>query len=178
LGGTHYGGAVARANSYCRSRSHHDLHQVLLIQSGEVSAPVDDVRTRLGAPAIIMTLPGILPSFCFQPGTVGLVASFAPGLVPDLATAASGFSGFPQELAASSFDRPSLELTDLEAIGEMLLREFGRSAPGRRVALRGLLAALLAKVMRLMRVSKDIGRDLAVPQPELVARFRPTRRAA
>jgi AraC family transcriptional activator of pobA len=40
------------------------------------------------------------------------------------------------------------------------------------VALRGLLAALLANVMRLSRVSGESGPDLAAPERELVARFR------
>jgi AraC family transcriptional activator of pobA len=62
--------------------------------------------------------------------------------------------------------------TDLEMLGDMLLREFSRSAPGRHVALRGLIAAILANVMRLMRRPDTGGRGAAAPECELVARFR------
>jgi AraC family transcriptional activator of pobA len=54
----------------------------------------------------------------------------------------------------------------------MLLREFGRSAPGRHLALRGMLAALLANIVRLVGTvaSSQIGAPPAAR--ELVARFR------
>jgi len=151
---------------------HRDLHQVLLTQRGDVEARVDDVTKSLRAPAVVITPPGIVHSFCFQPGTVGLVASFAPGLVPDLEAAGTSLAYFLERPAVTSFDRASVNSTDLETLGEMLLREFGRAAPGRHVALRGLLAALLANVMRLTRVSAEEGPDLAAPERELVARFR------
>jgi AraC family transcriptional activator of pobA len=71
-----------------------------------------------------------------------------------------------------ALDRASVKATDLAVLGDMLLREFGRSAAGRHVALRGLIAALLANVMRLMRISDTGAADFAAPMQELVARFR------
>lgn len=155
-----------------RPHRHRDLHQVLLIQRGEVDACVDEIAESLRAPAIVATPPGVVHSFRFQPGTVGLVASFAPGLVPELESESSNIAHFLDRPAVLELDRASVNATDLEMLGEMLLREFGRSAPGRHVALRGLVAAILANVMRLTRISDTGGPDFAAPEGELVARFR------
>jgi AraC family transcriptional regulator, transcriptional activator of pobA len=155
-----------------RPHRHRDLHQVLLIQRGEVEACVDEIAESLRAPAIVATPPGVVHSFRFQPGTVGLVASFAPGLVQELETESNNIAHFLDLPAVLELDRASVNATDLEMLGEMLLREFGRSAPGRHVALRGLVAAILANVMRLTRISDTGGPDSAAPERELVARFR------
>ena len=82
---------------------------------------------------------------------------------------------FLERPAVLALDRASVNATDLEMLGDMLLREFGRSAPGRHVALRGLVAAMLANVMRLTRLSDTAAPGepgLAAPECELVARFR------
>jgi len=79
---------------------------------------------------------------------------------------------FLERPAVLALDRASVNATDLEVLGDMLLREFGRSAPGRQVALRGLVAAMLANVMRLTRLSETGGPNFAAPECELVARFR------
>jgi AraC family transcriptional activator of pobA len=155
-----------------RPHRHRDLHQVLLIQRGQVEARVDEITESLHAPAIVVTPPGVVHSFRFQPGTIGLVASFAPGLVPELESEGSNIAHFLERPAVLALDRASVNATDLEVLGDMLLREFGRSAPGRHVALRGLVAAMLANVMRLTRMSERGGPDFSAPEGELVARFR------
>jgi len=53
-----------------------------------------------------------------------------------------------------------------------MLREFARSAPGRQSALRGLLAAVLANVLRLGRERSGPGTGAVARERELVARFR------
>jgi AraC family transcriptional activator of pobA len=155
-----------------RPHRHRDLHQVLLTQRGQVEARVDEIAESLRAPAIVVTPPGAVHSFRFQPGTIGLVASFAPGVVPGLESGGSNIAHFLERPAVLALDRASVNVTDLEVLGGMLLREFGRSAPGRHVALRGLVAAMLANVMRLTRSTETGGPDFAAPECELVARFR------
>lgn len=154
------------------SPQHRDPHQVLLTQRGQVEARVDEIAESLRAPAIVVTPPGVVHSFRFQPGTIGLVASFAPGLVPEIESGGSNIAHFLERPAVLALDRASVNATDLEVLGDMLLREFGRSAPGRQVALRGLVAAMLANVMRLTRLSETGGPNFAAPECELVARFR------
>ena len=158
-----------------RPHRHRDLHQVLLTQRGEVEARVDQFGESLRAPAIAVIPPGVVHSFRFQPGTIGLVCSFAPGLVPELESAGSNIAHFLERPTALALDRASVNATDLEVLGDMLLREFGRSAPGRHVALRGLVAAMLANIMRLTRLSDTAvpgEQGFAAPECELVARFR------
>src|SRR5450432_757863 len=155
-----------------RPHRHRDLHQILLIQRGVVEARVDETVEWLRAPAIVATPPGVVHSFRFQPGTVGLVASFAPGLVPELESGHLNIAHFLERPAVLPLDAASVNATDLEILGDMLLREFGRSAPGRHVALRGLLAAILANVIRLTRTPDTSGPDVTAPDCELVARFR------
>jgi AraC family transcriptional regulator, transcriptional activator of pobA len=158
-----------------RPHRHRDLHQVLLTQRGQVDARVDEFAELLRAPAIVVTPPGVVHSFRFQPGTIGLVCSFAPGLVPELESSGSNIAHFLERPTVLALDRASVNATDLEVLGDMLLREFGRSAPGRHVALRGLVAAMLANVMRLTRLSETGvrgGVGFAAPECELVARFR------
>jgi AraC family transcriptional regulator, transcriptional activator of pobA len=159
-------------NWHIRPHRHRDLHQVLLTQRGQVEARVDEIAETLRAPAIVVTPPGVVHSFLFQPGTIGLVASFAPGLVPEIESGGSNIAHFLERPAVLALDRASVNATDLEVLGDMLLREFGRSAPGRHVALRGLVAAMLANVMRLTRLSETGGPNFAAPECELVARFR------
>jgi AraC family transcriptional activator of pobA len=155
-----------------RPHRHRDLHQVLFTQRGQVDAQVDEIVESLRAPAIVVSPPGVVHSFRFQPGTIGFVTSFAPGLVPELESEGSNIAHFLQRPAVLALDRASVKATDLATLGDMLLREFGRSAPGRHVALRGLVAAMLANVMRLTRLSQTSGPDAPAPEYELVARFR------
>jgi AraC family transcriptional activator of pobA len=150
-----------------RPHRHRDLHQILFIQRGQVEARLDEMVESLRAPALVATPPGVVHSFRFQPGTVGLVVSFAHSNIGH-----SNIAQFLERPAALSLDPASVNATDLEILGDMLLREFGRSAPGRHAALRGLLAATLANVMRLTGTPNTSGPDVAAPECELVARFR------
>ena len=155
-----------------RPHRHRDLHQVLLLQHGRVEVRLDSRSESARCPLAIVVPPGIVHSFRFQPGTVGLVVSFATGLARELAAASPGMREFLDGAATLSLERAKRDDSDLWLLGVMLLREFGRSAKGRHAALRGLLGALLANVMRLGR---DDGSDALVaasPDRELVARFR------
>lgn len=155
-----------------RPHRHRDLHQILLVQHGEVEARVDEVAESLRAPALVVTPPGVVHSFRFQPGTIGLVISFASGLVPELESGDSTLATFLERPAVVALDRASVNATEFGLLGDMMLREFGRSAAERHVALRGLIAALLANVMRLMRISDIGGAGSATSVRELVAYFR------
>src|SRR5579862_9128230 len=73
-----------------RPHRHRDLNQLLLIHRGHVAVRLDAVTTALEAPALVAVPPGSVHSFAFRPATSGLVISFAPGLIPHLANAASG----------------------------------------------------------------------------------------
>ncbi len=151
---------------------HRDLHQILLMERGQVVARLDTATESLRPPAIVAIPPGIVHAFRFQPGTIGVVVSFTPGLVPNLAGTGGNLATFFDRPRMTTFDSANVRATDLSSLTQMLLREFGRSAPGRHAALRGLLSALLANVLRLARSLDDQGMTPAAPEGELVARFR------
>lgn len=155
-----------------RPHRHRDLHQLLLLERGHVEARLDARTEVLKAPAVILVPPGSVHSFRFQPETVGVVVSFAASLAQELRAASPGLSEHLEGCIASRLDRAALGQTDLPALARMLLREFGRSAPGRRLALRGTLAALLANLQRLLPAVSDAASAASSRDRELVARFR------
>jgi len=155
-----------------RPHRHRDLHQLLLIERGRVEARLDERTAPLRAPAVILVPPGAVHSFRFQPETVGVVVSFASTLAEELRAASPGLAEHLEKCNALVLDRAALRQTDLRALAAMLLREFGRSAPGRRLALRGTLAALLANLQRLLPDMADTVATVSSRDRELVARFR------
>ena len=151
---------------------HRDLHQVLLIRRGRVEARIDSRVARLRAPCAIVVPPGSVHSFRFQPETAGVVVSFAPRLADELHDAGVGLPQFLERSAAVTLPRSALGKTDLGSLSEMLLREFSRSAPGRRLALSGLLTALLANLQRLLPDPSPRPSGVNARDRDLVARFR------
>jgi AraC family transcriptional activator of pobA len=155
-----------------RAHRHRDLHQVLLIERGRVEARLDARTVALRAPAAIVVPPGVVHAFRFQPETVGTVISFASALTGDFSGAASAIPGLLERTVSVALPREALGKTDLTCLSEMLLREFGRSAPARRLALSGLLSALLANLQRLLPDPFPTGSSINAPDREVVARFR------
>ncbi len=151
---------------------HRDLYQLLVLERGRVEAELDNQACTLPSPLVIVVPPGVVHTFRFQPRTVGLVASFARGLAGDLVSRSAPMRAFLERPAAVALDRFDLASTDVRLLGVMLLREFGRSAPGREAALRGLLAALLANVLRIAERPGARAGGNSHRQLELVARFR------
>jgi AraC family transcriptional activator of pobA len=155
-----------------RAHRHRDLHQVLLIRRGSVEVHLDGESSSVRSPATIVVPPGAVHSFEFEPGTKGFVISFARGLVRELAASSPTLIETLDRPLARSLDRRALDATDSWALAEMLLREFGRSAPGRHLALRGMLGALLANLVRLAGGAATSQEAAPLPARELVARFR------
>lgn len=155
-----------------RPHRHRDLHQALFLQRGSVDASIDNRSTTLRAPAVVIVPPGSVHSFRFQEGTVGLVVSFGIDLARELAKTTHGLLDFLERPAACPLERSAIKATDLGPLSEMLLREFARSAQGRDIALSGLLAALLANLLRLTQnVARDAG-GATTREREIVARYR------
>jgi len=155
-----------------RPHRHRDLHQVILSSRGSVDARLDGRHVGLATPLAIIIPPGVVHSFSFEPETVGLVISFAPSLARELSAASQGLLEFLERPAAVTLNRVAVQASDLWSLGDLLLREFARSAPGRHTALRGLLGALLANVLRLTsHIATDAAKE-GLAKRELVASFR------
>jgi AraC family transcriptional regulator, transcriptional activator of pobA len=155
-----------------RPHRHRDLQQILLLRHGRVVASLDGRTQGYSAPLLLVIPPTTVHSFRFQRETVGLVISVAPRLIAELLGASPGLVAHFQAPRASPLQRKVIVETDLWALGEMLLREFARSAPGRHTALRGYLGALLANVGRLSGEAACVVGTAGSASNELVARFR------
>lgn len=154
---------------------HRDVHQLLLIFKGSVDLRLDEQRTLLKGPAIIVVPPGTVHSFKFDQATVGLVLSFAAGIArrvaPDDVSGGGEDFDFLDNPLALALSRKAFAAADIEVLGRVLLRAFECSAPGRDPALCGLLGALLAHVLRVVgRPENESG--AATHTQQLVARFR------
>ncbi len=154
-----------------RPHRHRDLHQVLLTQQGTVELQLDGNHRTLEAPALVVVPPGCVHGYQFEPGTRGLVISFAPSLLAEIATHGAPLARALDQPQCRSLNRAALGATDLEPLSQMMLREFTRAAPGRMAALRGLLGAMLANALRLSasEVQPDDAQGAA---RELAARYR------
>ena len=155
-----------------RPHRHRDLHQLLVLQSGGVTAQVDSQRENATAPCAVLVPPNVVHAFTFEPNTVGLVASFASGLARDVIGRSAALQRFLSESGFIALDRRSMKDSDIGKLAAMVLLEFGRSAAGRDVALRGLLAALLANLYRVGMCSGGEHSDSGARDRALVARFR------
>jgi AraC family transcriptional activator of pobA len=151
---------------------HRDLHQLLVLQSGGVVAQVDDQTITAAAPCAVIVPPNVVHAFSFEIDTVGLVASFAAGLARDVIGRSAALRQFLGEPGFIVLSKRTLRATDISTLATMVLLEFGRSAGGREVALRGLLAALVANLYRVGLRTAGHHSDSGARDRGLVAKFR------
>ena len=143
---------------------HRDLHQLLLVRRGRVEASLDGAAGDRRAPFAVIVPPGVVHAFRFQPDSAGLVVSLSTGLVRDQRAMTPEIADFVDRPGLYALGTAAFDATDAWPLGQMLLREFGRAAPGRHAALRGLLGALLANLVRLA------GDTSALPAPARATR--------
>ena len=151
---------------------HHALRQLVLLRTGGVVASIDGKESRVRAPALLVLPPDCVHAFRFDADTGGIVVSWGGALPAGLPVDASALSSLFDRGAAHALDRAELRATDTLRLGDLLLNEFSRAAPGRELALRGLLGALLANLQRLVRETGAQRTDPAHRSSELVWRFR------
>ena len=151
---------------------HRDLQQLLYLRRGSVEVSIDAATQSLRGPAVIVVPAGCVHGFHFEAQTRGFVISFAAGLAAELAAAAPELMDFLNQPAARALDRAALRATDVERLADMLLREFERSAAGRDTALHGLLATLLANLLRLAQSAPEQRMGMGNRDQELLARYR------
>lgn len=150
---------------------HRWMHQIVLVSAGRGVARAEGAVTHFRSPALILAPTGAVHGYEFEPGTQGLVISFAEELLLDLArreAAVARLFAAPQtlELPGDSSDTARL-LRNAHALEGA--HDLG--GPTGSLALEGALAVLLADVMRHAQLlacadaTQSRNRDL-------VARFR------
>ena len=155
-----------------RPHRHRDLYQVLLLQRGRVTAWLDAQCLTLRGPVALISPPACVHAFDFQRDCTGLVLSFGTDLCRLMTRDSPRLAQLLETPSALRLDPGARRETDLDALATLLLREFTRSAPGRDLAVTGLLSALLANVLRLAGQAAPASDRPPSRQVELVARFR------
>lgn len=151
---------------------HHALRQLLLVRSGGVEASIDGVVHQLRGPALLVLPAGCVHAFRFAAGTVGYVVSFNGPLPAATPGEEAGLRALFDHSGAHTLAPDELRATATLQVAELLLQEFLRAAPGRDLALRGLLATLLANLQRLVRQPSAAGSEAASRDRLLVTQFR------
>jgi len=143
---------------------HARLHQILHLDTGVGEVSLEGALHPL-QPGCFVNLPmGVVHGFTFQPGTVGLVVTFAAELLDQTLRPTEGL----REVLA----RPAV-LAEAPGLAHTLTALQGAHAtraPARAMELRALAALALARIARALAV--DTGAGPARPgAPDLLARF-------
>jgi AraC family transcriptional activator of pobA len=139
-----------------RPHRHRDLHQIVVLQSGRVEAQLDDQRVSARGPCIAVVPPSVVHAFHFDVDTEGLVATFAAGLVEEFVGRSGELHGF----------------LNLPRFASLTRRAVAATAGGRALALRGLVAALIANAYRIGGAAGTDRNASSTRDRDLVARFR------
>jgi AraC family transcriptional activator of pobA len=151
---------------------HLALHQLLLIERGDVKVRLDGMRDTLTGTALIAVPSNTIHAFQFTPDTRGIVVSFACDLVAELVRSRDNPRHFFEQAIAVPLKRREAGVKELTILSDLLLREFTHPAPGRDSALRGLLSALLTNASRVRGVDSRSSNVPVTRDLELYERFR------
>lgn len=150
---------------------HRSLHQLVFVLHGRGMAFAESDIAEYRSPALMLVPAGTVHGFVFEPGTEGFVVSMSDDLLNESARREPGIDALFRSHTTLELHNEALAATDLEQSFTLLAREFERSAPGRHLALEGLLEVILANLLRLAE-SAAARHTAAARNRELVARFR------
>lgn len=123
-------------------------------------------------PALVIVPAGTVHGFEFEPGTEGFVMSLTDDRFRELSYRDAGIAPFFDKSATFELPDQALRATDLTRGFKMLVREFARFAPGRSLALEGLLEVVLANALRLSHPSAGLPDAAAGRYRRIVQQFR------
>jgi AraC family transcriptional activator of pobA len=142
---------------------HGRLHQVLLIETGRGVARLEAGEQVLGPMSMVNVPPGEVHGFSFEPGTQGYVATLAEEMRDELLAQAPD--------VRRALARALVLRADSAVLGtlQQIWSEFNGRAAGRALLLRGLGAALLARLAREALLAAPS--ETLSPQSQLLQRF-------
>jgi AraC family transcriptional activator of pobA len=142
---------------------HARLHQLLLVESGAGVARLENGEQALGRLALVNVPPGEVHGFSFERGTQGFVATMAEEMRDELLARDTEVR---RSLGQAQVLRADARVADLM---RQIQAEFEGRESGRALLLRGLCAALLARVARLAAAAATAAPRSA--ESELLRRF-------
>jgi AraC family transcriptional activator of pobA len=151
---------------------HGALHQLVLVVRGRGVALAEGEAAQYCPPTLVIVPAGTVHGFEFEPGTEGFVVSISDDLAREIARREPGVRALLERAATLELKGPALKDSDLLRTFRALEREFARSAPGRLLALEGLLEVILANVLRVSHGRAATTDAKAGRRQTLVARFR------
>jgi AraC family transcriptional activator of pobA len=155
------------SNWHIRPHTHHNLHHVILIETGGGESTIDGEVVGCPAPALLIVPAGHVHGFSWLPESTGQVLTISESYLAALRASDPAIGrlfltpttlalGTPPQMIAESLDR--------------LARELSWSAPGHGSAVKARLVTALVEVLRTAQWEHCS----ALPgiQAEIVARFR------
>ncbi|MDE2347863.1 MAG: helix-turn-helix domain-containing protein [Gammaproteobacteria bacterium] len=155
-----------------RAHRHRDLCQMFVVYRGEARIRIDDRLVHVRGPMVVIVPPGAVHSLSLDRDISGIVATFSTALGCGLLDSAPELAALLDEPAVVAVGGGLPEAAEVRRLGEIMLRESNRHARGREAALRGLLCALVANVLRLIRDQDVPASRAGARNREIVARFR------
>lgn len=151
---------------------HRTLHQLIFVVRGHGVALAESDTAEYRPPALVVVPAGTVHGFVFAPGTQGFVVSMTDDLPREIAHREPSVGALFENPATLEFQGELLRTTDLRQSFTLFAREFARSAPGRPLALEGLLEVILANVLRLSHTAAESVTAAVGRNRPFVARFR------
>lgn len=142
---------------------HTRLHQVLLLEEGGGTLHLEGVPRPLTSGTLVNVPMGVVHGFTFQPGTRGLVVTFAAEMLDQTLRPAEGL----RDVLA----RPALIPVNPDTAATMaqIAQSFSGRTFGRAQILRSLAGLLLGQIAQVISETDPEGNRPAAP--DLVARF-------
>jgi AraC family transcriptional regulator, transcriptional activator of pobA len=153
---------------------HRSLHQMLLVLRGRGIATAESSVAQFRPPALIFVPAGAVHGYEFEPGTEGFVVTLSDELLRDTARREPNVSQLFAAPATLELAEGTPGTAALVRAARALAREHAQAAPGRRLALEGLLAVLLANALRVShsQVLSSAADQSLSRNRQLIARFR------
>lgn len=151
---------------------HRSLHQLVLVQRGRGVALAEGRIAHFTPPALALVPAGAVHGFEFEPDTLGMVITVADELLLEFARREPALTSLFKEPATLELATGASATADLLRTARMLAREYQRSTSSRALALEGILALLLAQLLRLSHAEQQPEDSPLGRHRQLVARFR------
>ena len=151
---------------------HRTLHQLVFVERGAGISLAESNVAEYRPPALIVVPAGTVHGFVFEPETRGFVVSMTDDLPREIAHREPGVGSLFENPATLEFQAELLRASRLRRSFAMFANEFACPAPGRSLALDGLLEVILANVLRLSHTAAESITSAAGRHRQVVARFR------